>query len=79
MDFLPIVATHATLLGIARKAAVFCSFHAGSNSRSNACVPPNFKLGSAREVGIYGDQDDFALILLEDADGETIQLTEDSR
>ena len=29
------------------------------------------------EVGVYGDDDDFALVLLEDANGESIQLTED--
>lgn len=33
--------------------------------------------GDCAFVGIYGDQDDFALVLLEDADGETIQLTEE--
>ena len=27
-------------------------------------------------MGIYGDQDDFALVLMEDANGESISLTE---
>ena len=33
--------------------------------------------GDCAFVGIYGDQDDFALVLLEGADGENIFLTED--
>eukprot|EP00435_Cladocopium_sp_Y103_P009869 s3758_g2.t1 len=33
--------------------------------------------GDCAFVGIYGDQDDFALVLLEDADGEIIRLTEE--
>ena len=40
--------------------------------------PTQLQAARSAEVGIYGDQDDFALVLLEDADGETIQLTEDS-
>ena len=32
--------------------------------------------GDCAFVGIYGDQDDFALVLMEDANGETISLTE---
>ena len=34
--------------------------------------------GDCAFVGIYGDNDDFALVLMEDADGESISLTEGS-
>ena len=34
--------------------------------------------GDCAFVGIYGDNDDFALVLMEDADGEKISLTEGS-
>jgi len=33
--------------------------------------------GDCAFVGIYGDQDDFALVLMEDADGEVLSLTEE--
>ena len=32
--------------------------------------------GDCAFVGIYGDQDDFALVLMEDTNGESISLTE---
>ena len=62
-----------------RNAAVFCFFLFMHAPIQGPCLGPT-QLQAARsaEVGIYGDQDDFALVLLEDADGETIQLTEDS-
>lgn len=34
--------------------------------------------GDCAFVGIYGDQDDFALVLMEDAEGEVLSLTEES-
>eukprot|EP00434_Breviolum_minutum_P042045 symbB.v1.2.037406.t1/scaffold5513.1/size26277/5 len=33
--------------------------------------------GDCAFVGIYGDQDDFALVLMEDAEGEVLSLTEE--
>eukprot|EP00438_Fugacium_kawagutii_P016150 Skav228275 [mRNA] locus=scaffold6733:43106:79217:- [translate_table: standard] len=33
--------------------------------------------GDCAFVGIYGDQDDFAVVLMEDADGEVLSLTEE--
>ena len=36
----------------------------------------SLKAGDCAFVGIYGEQDDFALVLMEDANGESISLTE---
>jgi len=33
--------------------------------------------GDCAFVGIYGEQDDFAVVLLEDADGEELSISED--
>lgn len=36
-----------------------------------------FRKGDCAFVGIYGEQDDFALVLLEDAEGDELSVTEE--
>ena len=37
---------------------------------------PSCNEGDCAFVGIYGEQDDFALVLLEDAEGDDLSVTE---